>query len=325
MIRLSYWVTPILAGTVWLATLLALLLYWAVSEDYIQYSSMNDGQQIAYISDIGASDLKPLFVTGCVLTTVFLDISFAADRWLRHKGRLAPNTTTGEKVLSGLSIGFAIIGTVGLILLSIFDTVWQPNLHNIFLLLFIAGYVISAIFICWEYQRLGKHYREHRILRLSFWIKLTFVIVEVLLAVAFVACTFTRNSNAGAVLEWVIAFIFSFYVFSFYVDLYPAAATKHAPHQLRAKQQQQDQQDQQDQEKQVGAAVAPAPTMRLTRGDGAAPASRYVAAGEMEEGGSSDATLDGNATSGGAPSFEAARVAHGRRSGSRSRAMASNF
>jgi hypothetical protein len=28
------------------------------------------------------------------------------------------------------------------------------------------------------------------------------------------------------VLEWVIAFIFSAYVFSFYVDLWPAAATK---------------------------------------------------------------------------------------------------
>ncbi|KAH6840891.1 Frag1/DRAM/Sfk1 family-domain-containing protein [Chaetomium sp. MPI-CAGE-AT-0009] len=277
---------------------------------------MNEGQHIAYISDIGASDLKPLFVTGCILTTLLLDISFAADRWLRHKGRLAPNTTTGEKVLSGLSIGFAIIGTVGLTLLSIFDTVWQPDLHNIFLLLFIAGYVISAIFICWEYQRLGKHYREHRILRISFWIKLTFVIIEVLLAIAFVACTFTRHYNAGAGLEWVIALIFSFYVFSFYVDLYPAAATKHAP--LHAKQQ--------HEVKQLG--VAPAPTMRLTRGDGGAmppPGSRYAAAGEMEEGTSSDATLDGNKASGGVASFEAARVEHGRRSGSRSRAMASNF
>lgn len=149
-------VTPILAGLVWLATLLALLLYWVVSENSVHYVSMSEAQQIAYISDIGASDLKPLFVTGCILTTVLLDISFASDRWLRHKGRLAPNTTTGEKVLSGLSIGFAVIGTAGLILLSIFDTAWQPNLHNIFLLLFIAGYVISAIFICWEYQRLGK-------------------------------------------------------------------------------------------------------------------------------------------------------------------------
>lgn len=46
-----------------------------------------------------------------------------------------------------------------------------------------AGYVISAIFICAEYQRLGIHYREHRVLRMSFWFKLAFIFVEVGLAI----------------------------------------------------------------------------------------------------------------------------------------------
>jgi hypothetical protein len=36
-------------------------------------------------------------------------------------------------------------------------------------------------------------------------------------------CTARGNYDAGAVLEWTIAFIFSFYVFSFVVDLYPAS------------------------------------------------------------------------------------------------------
>lgn len=230
MLRLSWWVYPIIAGIVWLATLLGLLLYWIIPGDRRHYSSMAESQHIAYISDVGADYLKPLFITGCVLTTVLLDISFLADRWLRHKGRLVPNTTTGEKVLSGLTIAFAVVGTAGLILLSIFDTARHPRLHNIFLLFFIAGYVLSAIFICWEYQRLGQHYRDHRVLRTSFWIKLVFVVVEILLAVAFVSCTFTKNYNAGAILEWIIAFIFSAYVFSFYVDLYPAVKTKGGYH-----------------------------------------------------------------------------------------------
>lgn len=226
MLRLSYWVFPIIAGVVWLSALLALLLFWAIGTHGMRYSSMSGTQNIAYISDVGADRLKPLFVTGCVLTTILLDISFGADRYLRHKGRLVPNASTTEKVLSGLTIFFAIIGTAGLILLSIFDTARHPKLHDVFLLFFIAGYVFSAIFICWEYQRLGNRYRDHRVLRISFWIKLVFVVVEILLAIAFVACTFTGNYNPGAVLEWTIAFIFSFYVFSFYVDLYPAVKTK---------------------------------------------------------------------------------------------------
>jgi len=67
---------------------------------------------------------------------VFLDLSFAAERWLRHTGRLARNSGVAEKVLSALSIVFAIAGTCGLILLSIFDTLRYPRLHDGFLLLF---------------------------------------------------------------------------------------------------------------------------------------------------------------------------------------------
>lgn len=70
------------------------------------------------------------------VTTIFLDLSFAAERWLRHRGRLARNSGATEKALSIFSIIFAIAGTCGLILLSIFDTLRHPRLHDGFLLLF---------------------------------------------------------------------------------------------------------------------------------------------------------------------------------------------
>ncbi|KAL2177921.1 Frag1/DRAM/Sfk1 family-domain-containing protein [Thermothelomyces heterothallicus CBS 202.75] len=314
MVRLSYWVTPILGGIVWLATLLALLLYWIVHEHRVHYSSMEPGQTIAYISDVGASHLKPLFIVGCVLTTVLLDLSFAADRWLRHRGRLAPNTRTREKVLSGLTIVFAIVGTAGLILLSIFDTARHPTLHDIFLFLFIVGYVLSAIFICWEYWHLGRTHRETRILRLSFYIKLVFIVVEVVLAVAFIALSRTGHYNSAAVLEWIIAFVFAAYIFSFYVDLYPAAKTKQQQQQLEIT---------------ARNGHGKALQMRLTRGREPALAqppqagsSRYDASSDMEMC-ASEGTL--GTGGGGAASFEASRAAHGRRSGSRSRVMARNF
>ncbi|KAK8041148.1 Frag1/DRAM/Sfk1 family protein [Apiospora phragmitis] len=209
----------------WLATLLGLLIHWIVNTHRVKYPSMQGDQTIAYISDVGAAELKPLFVTGCIITTIFLDLSFGADRWLRHRGRLVPNVSVTEKVLSGLTIFFAFIGTVGLTCLSGFDTAHYHTLHDIFLLLFIAGYLLSAVFICWEYQRLGIKYREHRVLRVSFWIKLAFIIIEFCLAVAFAATNFLGLYNKAAIIEWVIAFVFSFYVFSFFVDLWPARYT----------------------------------------------------------------------------------------------------
>jgi hypothetical protein len=90
-----------------------------------------------------------------------------------------------------------------------------------------AGYIISAIFTCWEYQRLGIHHRQHRILRISFWIKLTFILVEIGLAIAFGVLGDRKHYNGAAVCEWVIALIYAFYVWSFAIDFIPAVRTRH--------------------------------------------------------------------------------------------------
>jgi Frag1/DRAM/Sfk1 family len=160
------------------------------------------------------------------ITVVVFDIGFILERWLRHVGRLARHTSIGQKVLSFLAIITSIIGGAGLILLSIFDTLRHHTLHDVFLTVFIAGYVFNAIFICWEYQRLGIHFREYKIIRASFWIKLVFIIVEVALAIAFGVTQRTGHYNVSAVLEWIIALIFTFYVLSFFIDFVPAVRTK---------------------------------------------------------------------------------------------------
>ena len=121
-----------------------------------------------------------------------------------------------------MTVFFAIVGTCGLILLSVFDVLHHKRLHDGFLLFFIAGYIISAIFICAEYQRLGVHFRQHRILRLSFWAKLTFIIVEIILSIVFATTSFKGKKNAAAVFEWIIALTFAFYVLTFFMDLLPA-------------------------------------------------------------------------------------------------------
>lgn len=134
--------------------LIAMLAYYAAIGSP-HYPSMDPGMTIPHISDVGAFTLKPLFITGSVLTTIFLDLAFLSERYLRHNGRLARHPTKTEKLLSNLSLFFAVIGTAGLILLSIFDSYRYGTAHNIFLFMFMGGYIVSAIFICWSYQRLG--------------------------------------------------------------------------------------------------------------------------------------------------------------------------
>lgn len=229
----SFWVFPLVSACVWVAMLIAMLATWS-REGKPVYSEEADGQTVAYISDIGASGLKPLFVAGSIVTVVFLDLAFLAERWLRHAGQLVPNKGWFDKLCAIFSIFFAIAGALGLILLSIFDTKHYPKRHDGFLAMFIAGYVISAVLICAEYLRLGIFYRsQHRILLVSFAIKLAFIIIEVGLAIGFGVCMGSHQKskkNPGAILEWVIAFVFTGYVLSFVIDLLPSVRTRrHVP------------------------------------------------------------------------------------------------
>lgn len=216
---------------------------WAV-RGTPHYPSMEQGQTIAYveangcsgihrlivcssyISDIGAFGLKPLFIAGSAVTVVFLDLAFISERWLRHKQKLVPNKGRLDKACAVLSIFFSICGAIGLILLSIFDTYRHSSDHDGLLIMFMlvwssppvqtwgsltvvrVGYLISAILICIEYLRIGIFYRrEHRLLLISFWIKLWFIIIEVALAIGFGVChRHNGRRNASAVLEWGMSF-----------------------------------------------------------------------------------------------------------------------
>ncbi len=66
------------------ATLWALLITW-LAQGRPKYVSQ-DGK-IAYISDVGADILKPLFIVGCAITGVSFFLALTIERWLRHSGR----------------------------------------------------------------------------------------------------------------------------------------------------------------------------------------------------------------------------------------------
>ncbi|RMD44255.1 hypothetical protein DV735_g822, partial [Chaetothyriales sp. CBS 134920] len=208
--------------------------------------SILEYQQIPYISDVGAFRLKPLFIAASAVMVVTFNLSFLAERWLRHNGRLAPNTGF-QRTVSLLSIFFTVVGAVGLILLTIFDTYRHNTVHHACLGLFIGGYVVSAILVCIEYQRLGVHYRQFRILRLSFWTKLGFIVVEVALGIVFAVYSSTSSDSrddgrlvraahkrdVAAATEWSVAFVFTLYVLSYIIDLLPAIQSRnHIPQGL---------------------------------------------------------------------------------------------
>jgi nitrate reductase gamma subunit len=119
-----------------------MLGYWLAAGSP-HYEEMGANQKIAYISDIGATFLKPLFIAGSTVMVVIFDLAFISERWLRHKGRLTPNYSKWEAFLSVCSIIAAIIGAAGLILLTIFDTKHYPVAHDVLLGVFMYLSLLS--------------------------------------------------------------------------------------------------------------------------------------------------------------------------------------
>ncbi len=83
-----------------------------------------------YISDIGAHSLQPLFIAMGTVSVVSFDIVFIAERWLRHRGKLAPNTSLSQEILSVCAIIAAIVGAVGLIVLTCLNDVSHRKAHD---------------------------------------------------------------------------------------------------------------------------------------------------------------------------------------------------
>ncbi|KAI5779493.1 Frag1/DRAM/Sfk1 family-domain-containing protein [Geopyxis carbonaria] len=216
-----YWILPLIAVFIWFGMLWVMLIFW-LATGRPKYASMAPVQTIAYISDVGADTLKPLFVTGATITGLFFFLALCAMRRNHSLNRRL------ERTLDWASIAAGFMGAVSLLLLSVFDTRRYPTLHRLFLFLFMLGIVLSALFTTLEYRRLGNTFTDHPVLKISYRFKQAIVVVEVALSVAFGVTMFRKANNAAAIIEWLIAFLFTFYVLSFFFDLRPKARTKEA-------------------------------------------------------------------------------------------------
>ncbi|EJD49030.1 hypothetical protein AURDEDRAFT_122520 [Auricularia subglabra TFB-10046 SS5] len=220
--RWFIWI-PLFAAFIWCGSLLAMLITW-LAQGRPHYVSESPGQKVAYISDVGADILKPLFIVACSITAAGFVLSLVIERALRHSGRLYPDFRKREHACSVLSIIGALIGGAGLILLSIFDTKRHMVAHRWFLLVWVVGVAISAIFTVIEFRWIEKTYPKARYLRFTYIVKAVLVFLLVAGAIAFGA-TIDSRQNVAAIIEWAIAVGFTFYLLTFYLDLRPSKHT----------------------------------------------------------------------------------------------------
>lgn len=203
---------------------MALLICWG-AQGRPHYSFVTQGQVIPYISDIAATNLQPIFISCAAVQGLLMVLAMASERWLRHTGRLLPNDRKREKVFAGLAIGFAIIGQLGILFVSIFNTRNFHKTHIGMLCVFIVGLGVSSLFFIWELLLLDRSYTNVARLRKSYIFKIIWFIISLGLALGFAIADGHGHPNGSSGCEWALSFFYGFYLISLAYDLYPAAHT----------------------------------------------------------------------------------------------------
>jgi len=220
-----------------LALFLTLLLLW-VTSGAPRYKS--NEASVVYISDVGAVN-KPLFIgLGTVIGVLFV-ATLSLDYYLRRQKILPPmGNKKKEKPLAIFSILFGFIAALGLILLTIFDAFNHSTLHWTFALIFFVGLAISGILNVTEINRLHKDHPKSKLLKWSHRVKLVIIVLAVISLIAMIVlmavCGTSKNKydaqgnlsntcniedSLSAVFEWCIAFLFSFYLATLIMDMWP--------------------------------------------------------------------------------------------------------
>ena len=212
---------PLTSGTIWLTTLLTLLVYW-LAEGRPRYPGQTN-PSVAFISDIGAFRLQPLFIAGGIISSLTLTATIISVHLARRQRRLSSSSPRNdeqrryEKWVSGLACVFDVAACPCRICITFFDNHGHPGLHRTFLFLALAGTALSCIctaFVLWGEMWIGPAKgNEH--LRRSCVVSNSLLVVEVLLGSTFTGLLWTEQYRSAGFVEWAMAFVLTFYFWTF--------------------------------------------------------------------------------------------------------------
>ncbi|VVT51821.1 uncharacterized protein SAPINGB_P003224 [Magnusiomyces paraingens] len=217
----GHWQIPLVCAIVWWGMLIAMLAVWS-AQGKPKYGTDRKDVVLVYISDIGAWSLQALFIACASVQAPFFILALAAERYLRHAGRLPPNLRRREKLFAAIAIILSIPGQVGIILVAVFNTVKHHTLHFSMLIMFLVCTGVSVLFTILEFGFLDYSYAHARRLRVSYMLKAFWLIIAIILAICFAALNRSSKDVAAAVFEWFLAFFYGMYLLILSYDLFPA-------------------------------------------------------------------------------------------------------
>ena len=223
--------------------LIAMLSCWGAQGRPI-YSFMNGKyQNPVYISDIGATNLQPLFISCTGFQAIFFVGTLIMGAYLRYKsGKIQPYISKHQPRLAIASIICATIGQLGILFVAIFNTKNFHPVHISMVGVFIAfcflacvcDFAISFIFGTHPSKLDPVHdqvvfgtSKYANLYFVSFMMKLIWLFAAVAFAICFGIYMKTGQNSKSAVFEWLISFWYGLLLVMWSMDLLPSALRKY--------------------------------------------------------------------------------------------------
>ncbi|KAI5965708.1 uncharacterized protein KGF55_001070 [Candida pseudojiufengensis] len=203
---------------------------------------MSEPQNPVFLSDIGATNLQPLFISCSGFQAIFFVGTLIMGLYLRKKHKIQPYISHHQPRLAIASIICAIIGQLAILFVSIFNTKNFNTVH-----LSMVGIFIAFIFLacCCDFGvsyifgsrgakldpiHHGTVFGKSRFANLyfvSFVAKIIWLIVAIVLAACFGYYMKHGNDSLSARFEWSICFWYGFLLILWSMDLFPSAVRKY--------------------------------------------------------------------------------------------------
>lgn len=242
--KIHYYLIPVIALVVWWGMLIALLSAWSL-QGKPNYSFMTHPQDPVYISDVGATNLQPLFISCTGFQMIFFVGTLLMELYLRLKRKLQPFVSDKQPKFAITSIVCAFLGQCGILFVSIFNT---KNFHKVHISM-VAIFIVFIFFACLfnffnsfifgnfpqrlhpNHERVifGSH-RWANLYMVSFFAKLVWLIVAIILACFFGYNMHADKDSTSACFEWSISFWYGLLLLFWAIDLMPSAVKHYRVH-----------------------------------------------------------------------------------------------
>ncbi|KAH3899858.1 related to Protein SFK1 [Saccharomycodes ludwigii] len=262
-----FFLVPIVAMIPWVGMLIAMLICWAVQGKPF-YSFMNRGQKLAFISDIGATNLQPLFIACSAWQGLFYFLTLCCEyyqrcgRWpisktaFNYKISVYDENNGGgnnnERVRHGLNfpsympfwftkhernVMFAAciltgIGEILLLLATIFSDKDYNTTHYGLIFTFVVLMAIGVGLNILEYMLMGLSYMKIHPLHRRFNKYAISALAKgfwLLTAIIWAICFGAlANNTMRAQFEWLLAFYFCVLFIIYSIDFYLGGRYKYS-------------------------------------------------------------------------------------------------